>query len=74
MSENGATPSRCPGHRRFRQSALPLLVAGILAHDEDDATATNNLALVANATNAGANLHTCVVAAAAHAFSGIWEV
>jgi hypothetical protein len=49
-------------------------VARILADDEHDAATTDDLALVADATNAGANLHGCVVAAAAHAFNGIWGV
>jgi len=38
-------------------SALPLLVAGVLADDEHDAPALDDLALVAHATNAGTNLH-----------------
>ncbi len=45
---------------RLPRSPLSLLVAGIRAHDEDDATAPDNLAFVANATDAGADLHACV--------------
>jgi len=44
----------------FRGSPLPLFVARILAHDKDDAAAADDLALVADATDAGANLHACV--------------
>jgi len=36
---------------------LPLLVARIAAHDEHHAAAANNFALVANATDAGADFH-----------------
>jgi hypothetical protein len=39
------------------RSSLPLLVAGIGADDEHHSTTADDLALVAHATNAGANLH-----------------
>ena len=49
-----------PARRKpIPSSSLPLFVAGIRAHDKDDAAATDNLARVADATDAGANLHTC---------------
>jgi hypothetical protein len=41
----------------MHQLTLPLFVAGILAHDKDYASASNNLAAFANAFNAGTNLH-----------------
>jgi hypothetical protein len=42
----------------IRSSPLPLLVTGIGAHDEYDASTPHDLALFTHATNAGANLHT----------------
>jgi hypothetical protein len=38
-------------------SALPLLVAGVLAQDAHDALAAHDLALVTNLLDAGSNLH-----------------
>jgi hypothetical protein len=49
--------SRSPAEPTRLRSSLPLLVTGIGTDDEHDATAANDLALVAHATNAGANLH-----------------
>ena len=45
--------------KRITSSPLSLFVSGIRAHDKDDAAAPDNLTLVADATDAGANLHTC---------------
>jgi hypothetical protein len=39
------------------QLPLPLFVAGIFTHNEDNAPPPDNLAAFANAFNAGANLH-----------------
>lgn len=39
------------------QLPLPLFVAGILTHNEDNAPPPDNLAAFANAFDAGANLH-----------------
>jgi hypothetical protein len=39
------------------QLPLPLFVAGISTHNEDNAPPPDNLAVFANALNAGANLH-----------------
>jgi hypothetical protein len=41
-------------------SALPLLVAGIGANHEHDASTPDDLALLTHATNAGANFHSRV--------------
>jgi hypothetical protein len=41
-------------------SPLPLFVAGISTDDEHNASATDNLTFLTDATDAGANLHTRV--------------
>jgi hypothetical protein len=47
---------------RRGSGALTLLVAGVLANDANDATAPNDLALVANFLDGGTNLHDVLAA------------
>ena len=46
--------------KRIPSSSLPLFVAGIRAHDEDDAAAPDDLALVANGLYGRSNFHDCL--------------
>ncbi|GHJ58978.1 hypothetical protein NOK12_14960 [Nocardioides sp. OK12] len=48
---------RCTDPRAGACSALALLVAGVGADDHDAAVATDHLALVADALDAGLDLH-----------------
>lgn len=60
-----AGPSTIASDRDVRTSSLPLLVPRIRAHDEHHTTTAHDLALLAHAADAGADLHDVLVGGAA---------